>query len=129
MQDATKLVKAYIKIRDAKAAKQKEFDEEVAKLDESLATIQAELLAICKETGQDGGKTAAGSFTRSVKTRYWPSDWDAVYSLIREQNLPELLEKRISQSNFATFIEDNPDKMPAGMNVDRTYSITVRRAS
>lgn len=127
--DAAKLVSVYIKIRDARDAKKRSLEEEIGKLDEQLGTIEAELLEICKTTGQDGGKTPAGTFTRSVKTRYWTSDWDSFYKTVKEHDAPQLLEQRIHQGNFKTFVQEHPDAMPAGVNVDSKYAITVRRSS
>ena len=127
--DANQLVKVYIKIRDAKEIKKKQMEAEIADLDQQLSAVEQELLEICKTTGQDGGKTQFGSFTRSVKTRYWTSDWDSMYKFIREHDAPDLLERRIAQGNFAQFIQENPDKMPAGVNIESKYSITVRRSS
>lgn len=126
--DANTLIKVYVKIRDAKAAKQKEMEAAVAELDEKLQVIEAELLELCKTTGQDGGKTQFGSFRRSVKTRYWTSDWDSMYRFIKEHDAPELLERRVSQTTFKEFLQENPDKMPEGMNVESRYAITVTRA-
>ena len=127
--DASQLFNVYIKIRDAKETRKKQMDAEIADLDAQLAAVEQELLEICKTTGQDGGKTQHGSFTRSVKTRYWTSDWDSMYKFIREHDAPDLLERRIAQSNFSQFIQENPDKMPAGVNIESKYSITVRRSS
>lgn len=127
--DASQLVNVYIKIRDAKEIKKKQMEAEIADLDVQLAAVEQELLEICKTTGQDGGKTQFGSFTRAVKTRYWTSDWDSMYKFIREHDAPDLLERRIAQGNFAQFIQENPDKMPAGVNIESKYSITVRRSS
>jgi hypothetical protein len=126
--DANKLVQVYIKIRDAKAAKTKDMEAEIAALDEQLDLVEAELLSICKSTGQDGGKTQFGSFRRSVKTRYWTSDWDSMYRFIKEHDAPELLERRVSQTTFKEFLQANPDKLPEGMNVDSRYAVTVTRA-
>jgi len=128
MADADKLVKVYIKIRDAKAAKEKQHEAEMAQLDEQLGAVEQELLSLCKSTGQDGGKTQHGSFRRSIKTRYWTSDWDRMYQFIRDNDAPELLERRVAQTAFKEFLASNPDKMPEGMNVDSRYSITVTRA-
>lgn len=129
MSDASKLVQVYVKIRDARDLKKKQMEEEIAQLEEQLGLVEQELLEICKTTGQDGGKTQFGSFTRSVKTRYWTSDWDSMYKFIREHDAPELLERRIHQGNFSEFLQQNPDTMPAGVNVESKYSITVRRAT
>jgi len=63
------------------------------------------------------------------KTRYWTSDWDSMYKFIREHDAPELLERRIHQGNFSEILQENPDKMPAGVNIESKYSITVRRSS
>lgn len=128
MADADKLVRVYIKIRDAKAAKTKQLEDEIAELDKQLDTVEAELLELCKSTGQDGGKTQHGSFRRSVKTRYWTSDWDKMYQFIKDNDAPELLERRVAQTAFKEFLASNPDKMPEGMNVDSRYAITVTRA-
>ena len=127
--DASQLVNVYIKIRDAKEMRKKQMEAEIADLDVQLEAVEQELLEICKTTGQDGGKTQYGSFTRAVKTRYWTSDWDSMYKFIREHDAPDLLERRIAQGNFSQFIKENPDKMPAGVNVESKYSITVRRSS
>ena len=37
-----------------------------------------------------------------------------------------LMEQRLHQTNMATFLKDNPDKHPIGLNIDRRYVITVR---
>jgi hypothetical protein len=120
---AEKLVAVYIKMRDAKWALAKQ-DAEIA---EQMAVIEAELLEICKATGQDGGRTSKGTFTRSVKTRYDTSDWQSMYKFIKEHDALELLEQRVSQGNMKTFLQDNPGVLPPGLNSFSKYSITVRR--
>ena len=127
--DADKLVKAYIKIRDAKEKLVREHEEQLKGLTDQMEVIEQELLELCKETGQDGGKTQFGTFTRTVKTRYWTSDWDSMYRFIKEFEVPELLERRISQSNIKEFLASNPGFHPEGLNTDSRYAITVRRAS
>lgn len=123
-----KLVQTYIKIRDAKERMVKEHDDAVKVLQANLDTIEQELLELCKSTGQDGGKTQHGTFTRTVKERYWTNDWDSMYRFIKEHDAPELLERRIAHANLKEFLAQNPDKLPEGINVDSRYAITVRRA-
>ena len=127
IRNADTLVKTYIKIRDAKQVKERALKEEINALDAQLSIIEQELLEICKDTGQDGGKTASGTFSRSVKRRYWTNDWDSMYKFINEHGMPELLEKRLHQQNFVQFITENPDLMPEGVNVESKYSVTVYR--
>jgi hypothetical protein len=125
---ADKLVSTYIKIRDAKDTLVREHEQALKSLTDQMEIIEQELLELCKSTGQDGGKTQYGTFTRTVKERYWTNDWDSMYRFIKDNDAPELLERRIAQGNFKEFLKDNPDKLPEGLNVDSRYSITVRRA-
>lgn len=127
--DAAKLVKAYIKMRDKKAEITRKAESDVADIDEQMEIVERALLEICKQTGQDGGKTAYGSFTRSTKTRYMSTNWPAMYKFIKDHDAPELLEQRIHQTNMKTFLQDHPNLLPEGLNVDSKYSVTVRRAS
>lgn len=124
---ADKLVRVYIRMRDAKATLKTDYDAAVTSLDTQMETVEKELLAICKTTGQEGGRTDHGTFTRTVKTRYWTSNWQAMYAFIKEHDALELLEQRVAQSNMKQFLQDHPDLLPAGMNVDSKYAITVRR--
>lgn len=127
--DVSKLVKAYIKMRDAKALILREAEEKANDIEENMHTIEKELLEICKQTGQDGGKTAAGTFTRTVKTRYESTNWPKMYDFIKAHDVPQLLEQRIHQTNMKQFLQENPDLLPEGLNVNSRYAITVRRAS
>jgi predicted GIY-YIG superfamily endonuclease len=127
--DATKLVSAYIKMRDAKDALTREYEAKVNEVKEQMELVEQALLEICKETGQDGGRTAYGSFTRTVKTRYWTNDWGSMYNFIKEHDAIQLLEQRVHQGNMKQFLSENPGLLPEGLNTDSKYSITVRRAS
>jgi hypothetical protein len=120
---ANKLVKIYLKIRDKRA----ELSKQDSELEEQQELIESELLNICKETGADGLRTEFGTVTRSVKKRYWTSDWSSFYDFVKEHNALELLEKRVAQSNMATFIEENPDAVPPGLQVDSRYTAVIRR--
>jgi len=127
--DADKLVAVYIKMRDEKDRLIREHDETVGKLKEQMDMIEQALLEMCKANGQDGGKTKHGTFTRTVKTRYWTSDWASMHKFIRDHDAVELLEQRIQQTNMRQFLTENPGLVPEGLNVDSRYAITVRRAT
>ena len=43
------------------------------------------------------------------------------------QNALDLLEKRIAQTNMATFLEENPGVYPPGLNSVTEYAISVRK--
>ena len=125
---ADKLASVYIKIRDKRAQILQEYEKQDNILKEQLELISNELLEICKKAGAESLRTAHGTVMRSIKTRYWTSDWGAMYDLIREHDVPQLLEQRIHQTNIKNFLQEHPDLHPAGLNQDSKYTISVRRA-
>jgi hypothetical protein len=125
--NAEQLVTIYVKMRDARQELQKEFDDKDGKIKEQQEVITQALLELCKDTGAEGLRTSAGSVFRTIKTRYWTSDWKSMKQFILDNDAFELMEQRVHQTNMKAFLEEHPDQMPAGMNVDSKYSITVRR--
>lgn len=123
-----KLVRVYIKMRDARSALTAEYEKKDKEIKEQMSLIEAHLLDLCKAAGANSINTGAGTIIRGVKTRYWTSDWEAMHEFIRENNALELLERRVAQNAMSEFIKQNPDKLPKGMNVDSQYSIVVRRS-
>ena len=124
---ADKLVKTYVKIRDKRKELADQYEKEDGDLKEALETIEGELLEMCKETGADSLRTEFGTVTRRVAKRYWTNDWHSFHEFLKEHGALELLEKRIAQTNMSTFLEENPDLLPPGLNVDSRYTVTVRR--
>lgn len=126
---ADKLVAVYIKMRDKRAALLREYEEQDETIKGQMEVVEGRLLDLCKTIGADSLKTQHGTIIRSVKTRYWTSDWNSMHKFIMEHNMPELLEKRVSQTTMKQLLEENPDLMPPGMNIDSRYAVTIRRNS
>lgn len=121
------MVVAYRRIRDVIADKEEQHKTEIAALKEQLDVVAASLLDICNEQNADSIRTPAGTVSRRVNTRYWTSDWDAMYRFIKEQDAPFLLEQRIHNGNMKQFLEENPDVLPAGLQADRKFVVQVRK--
>jgi len=125
---ADKLVKVYLKIRDAREALARKYEEDDGRLQEQLDTIKAELLDRCKSIGADSLKTQFGTATRTIKTRYWTTDWQAMHAFCKEHDALDLMERRISQGTMKSFLKDNPDVRVPGLNADSSYEVSVRRS-
>jgi len=123
-----KLVSVFIKIRDARDEAKREWEEIDSEFVTKLDLINQELLSICKNTGADSIKTKDGTAIRTIKSKYWTNDWERFYDWMFEHNVPEVLERRIHQTNIKQFLAENPDMLPPGLNVDNAYHITVRRS-
>ena len=87
------------------------------------------VLELCKDIGVDRLGSKHGAVIRTVKTRYWTSDWESMHKFILEHKMPELLERRISQTTMKQLLEENPEIMPMGLNTDSKYGVTIRRTS
>jgi len=122
-----KLVSLYLKIRDKKAELTTTFRTKEEELNTKLDAVKTTLLDHCKNTGIESVRTVSGTFYRTVKNKYWTSDWESMNNFIIEHKAVDLLEKRIHQSNMKQFLEENPEVLPPGLNVDAEYTITVRR--
>lgn len=122
-----KMVSAYIRIRDKRKELKEAYEAQDSELESKLDILAKALVSACNAAGTTTLKCGLGTVTRTVKTRYWTSDWAEFYKVIKENDAPELLERRISQANFQEFLKANPDKLPKGVNVDSKYDVTVRR--
>ncbi len=120
------LTRVYVKIRDKRNEMSAAFKIEDNNLKTQQDQIKLALLAYCKEHGINTGNTDGGTFIRSIKTKYWTSDWDSMYEFVMEHNVPEFFQKSLNQTNVRDFLKDNPDITPKGLNVDSEYVISVR---
>lgn len=125
--DINKLVKVFVKIRDHRRALSDAFEAEDKKLESQMDKVKLALLEYCKEAGVESARTDAGTFYRTVRTRYTTSNWEEMGKFILEHEATDLLEKRLHQGNMKQFLEENPTLRPKGLNVDSEYAITVRK--
>ena len=122
-----KLTETYLKIKAKRAELSSNFKAEDDVLVNQLEVVKEALLKYCADQGLESVRTSAGLFYRSVKTRYWTSDWESMYKFVLENEVPEFFDKRLNQSNVRQFLEENPDLVPRGLNVDSEYAIAVRK--
>ena len=89
--------------------------------------IAAEFEKVCEKDGVNSINTNSGTIIRSVRQRYWTSDWITFCNLMKEHDAFDLVEQRIHQGNVKRFLEENPTIQPHNLNVESKYSITVRK--
>jgi hypothetical protein len=123
----SKLTEVYIKIRDKRSELSAAFQKEDDELKEQQDKIRDALLEYCKENNVESVRTASGLFYRTLKRRYWTSDWESMHRFIIDNEVPEFLEKRLNQSAVKEFLDENPELLPPGLNVESEYSVSVRR--
>jgi predicted nuclease with TOPRIM domain len=124
-----KIIRAYIKLRDARDELRHEYQEKDSELLAQQDKLEQALLEHAKANNLDSMKTRAGIAYLRTKTRYNPANWDAFKKFLSQlgEDGYNLVEQRIQQSNFKQFLEENPDVIPP-VNSDSKLSIVVRRA-
>ena len=123
-----KCVNAYLKIKAKRTELSANFDTEDTILKNQQELIKTELLDYLKENDLKSVKTEAGTFYKTVKTRYWTSDWEEMHKFVLEHEVPEFFEKRLSQGVIKQFLEENPEAVPKGLNSDSEFAVTVRKS-
>ena len=130
MSDTDQLVETYLTIRRKRENLKAEYDSADAELKEDMTRLEQALLAVCNEANLNGFKTVHGTVTRTVKERYFCTDWDYFRKFVETEGSIDLLERRIHQRNFKEFMNGRESKgLPPGVNALREFDITVRKAS
>jgi hypothetical protein len=99
-----KLTRVYIKMREKKAEISQELEAKMSEMEEKMKTVKTAILDHMKELGAESLRTDAGTVYRTVRTTYSTNDWDSMNKFILEYSVPELLEKRIHQTNMKVFL-------------------------
>jgi len=123
-----KITEVYIKMRDKRSDLKHKFDSEDGAIQEEMKLLEEQMLDVCKRMSAESIRTKMGTIIRSIKTRYWTNDWDSMRTFIKDNDAFDLLEKRLHQTNMRQYLEENPDLLPIGLNVDREFTVVVRRA-
>ena len=122
-------VKEYLVLRNEISEREAAHTKVIEALKEKKDAIEHNILGVCAELGLDGLKTAAGTVTRNMRTRFWTQNWPKLYDTIAVHNAPFLLEQRIHAGNMKQFLEEHPEAMPEGLQIDSKLTITVRKPS
>lgn len=124
------LVEVYLTIRTERERLKADFEDKDRILKADLSDLEQLMLGVCNHVNADSIKTSLGTVIRSVKERAVCNDWGSFKGFIQENNLVDLLERRIHQGNFKQFMDQHAnDGLPPGVNLMREFDITVRKAS
>ena len=118
-----RLVRIYMKMRSAV----QELDAQIEQIKAQQQEVKNEIKDRMRALGTKSMKTDFGTVSLMEKTRYYTNDWDSFKKFVIENDAVDLLEKRISQTNIKTFLEENPSLIPPGLNSDTDFDISVRK--
>ena len=121
----SELARIYRKMKARMDELTKAYDTEVETIKEKLDLVKIEIKDQMKAQGATSIKTDFGTISLVTKTRYSTQDWDSFKRFVVDNDVVDLLEKRIAQANMSKFLEENPSLVPPGLNSMSEYEIRV----
>lgn len=128
MLDTNKLTRAYVKMREARAALKRDFDVQDKALRAQQSLLEATMLRVLHEANADSVRTESGTFYRQEDVTPRGDDWDAFYAWVVETNGFDALERRIKKTFIREYMELHEGALPPGVSVYREYVARVRQA-
>jgi hypothetical protein len=122
------LVKIHTKIKSRIDALTKDYDTAVEQLKAQQDEVRFAIKDKMKALGLKSVNTSYGTVSLSTKVRYNTQDWDSFKKFILDHQVVDLLEKRIAQTNMATFLSENPGVVPPGLNSHTEFEIRVTKS-
>lgn len=125
---ADSLVSAYLGLRGQREKLAKKYEQEDSVLKEQMQRLEEAMLSTCNDIGAETLRTESGTIVKTLKENYVCGDWDNFKKFILEHNALELLQQRISQTNFKEFVSTRQEEgLPPGISTMREFKITVRK--
>lgn len=121
------LVEKYIKLRDAKSKAVKQFKDKMAKVDSVLTRIEGDILKQFNASGLESARTKSGTAYKSTRVSATVADWDSTLDFIRENEMWNMLEHRVSKDAVQQYREVHDD-LPPGVNWREEVVVNVRRS-
>lgn len=124
-----KLVKLFVKTREAKAAANREAEDKEKEFNRILEACENTLLKKADETGSEGFKTPFGTTFTAIDTKITIADHDAFGKFVLAQNDLSFFQSRVSSKHVEEFMKKHESETPPpGLNLYRTRVMRVRKA-
>ena len=122
------LVSTYLTIRREREKLAKKYEHEDAVFKEQMDRLEEAMLATCTQIGAETLRTEHGTIIKTLKENYVCGDWDNFKKYIIENDALELLQQRLSQTNFKEFLSTRGEEgLPPGISTMREFKISVRK--
>lgn len=121
------IVARYIELRDKKAEIEAAHKAVIAKYDDAMERLERYLLNHLNETGSESVATAAGTFFKSEVSSAKIDDWDQTLAFIRQNDMWNLLDKRVNKTVVKEYV-DAHDDLPPGVSLRREKVVRIRRS-
>lgn len=125
--DTARLVKTYIKMRDAKEEIATRHKEELADLNDKMHKIEVALLGAALEQNVDGFKTEFGTASLVESVKCSCSDWAVFTEFLKDKDPLDFIEKKLRTSAIKEYMELSEGQLPPGVSVFKENTIRITR--
>ena len=126
--DANALTRAYVKLRDARAELNKQFEAKDTVLKDAQKILENAMLRMMQDSKVESVRTDSGTFYRQEEVTPTGQDWEAFYAWVLEHNAFDALERRIKKTFIKEYMDANDKALPPGVSVFREFVVRVRRS-
>lgn len=119
-----KLARIYIKMRTAI----QDLDKQIENIKEQQQQVKNAMKDQMMALGTKSARTEYGTISLKEKSRFYTQDWENFKAFVVQHDAVDLLEKRISQTNMQTFLEENPSLHPPGLSNVAEFDISVTKS-
>jgi hypothetical protein len=124
MEEAARL---YRDVEARVAQEEALYEKKIEKHKLALKQLEVIMRAMLNQAGVQSMNVPGVAEVKIVpKTSYSSSDWDVTYTWLVDNDVPEVLQKRIHDGNMAHWIETHPDAgLPPGISVFTEHTLKV----
>ena len=120
------VVAGYRRLRDIKKDMEDAHKEALAPINGKMKKMEAWLQRALNDAGADHIGTPHGTAYITTVTKAKVEDFDALMEFVIENDLPGLLERRVSKQAVEEYLESNGD-IPPGVSIQREQFARVRK--
>ena len=121
-----KMVEVYIALRDRVAEIKERHKEELARPTLAMAKLEGMMLDLLNTSNLQSMSARAGTFYKTTMTSCSVTEWHKTLDWIREHDVWELLEARVSKTAAASILKETGES-PPGVHITTSYDVNVRR--
>jgi len=123
----SQLIEKYIQLRDKIKEVKDHQKKQLEPYNEAITRLEGLLLTALDAAGVENMRAKSGTVYKAVATSAAVRDWGLTLDYIREHELWELLERRVSKVAAAAVIEERQEPIP-GVELTQVTGLHVRRA-
>jgi hypothetical protein len=122
------IVEKYIQLRDKKTQLTADLKAKTEQIDEAMDKCERFIMTHLNANGLDSCGSAAGTAYKASVTSATVADWNQLLAYVRENNMWNMLDRRVNKTAVTEFKDANDD-LPPGINWREETVVRIRRPS